>query len=477
MTTASTHDGSALLVTERVDGRGLDDLTAPPPTDDLLRALWREVAKLHAAHIAHRDLRLANIVVDEDGRPWITDFGFAESAASERSLAHDRAELLTSLSTLVAPERAVATAADVIGADALAPALALLQPMALTAATRKQLRRRPDLLNRLRAEVAKTAGLDVESVPAQRLTRVRIRTVAALLVGAVAVYVLIPQAAELRHTYHALRTARWTWLVPATLASGLTYVMAAVGLHAASGLPLPLGRTTLAQFASSVANRLVPGGVGGAATNVRYLERSGLERPQAVASVGLTSAAGFLVHCCGLITVGLALAVGRRIPFHHRLPSHWTPLVVAAVALAAVGLVLRTPVGQQRIRPAVEVARRTVWALFDDRGRASVLLLAAAGVTVGYILCLAASLQAFRSHASLLTVAAAYLAGSAIGAASPTPGGLGAVEAALVAGLTRLGVASGPAIAGVLTYRLVSYWLPILPGAFALRALHRREAL
>jgi uncharacterized membrane protein YbhN (UPF0104 family) len=48
------------------------------------------------------------------------------------------------------------------------------------------------------------------------------------------------------------------------------------------------------------------------------------------------------------------------------------------------------------------------------------------------------------------------------------------VEAALVLGLTAVGVAHGPAIAGVLAFRLVTYWLPILPGWLAFRSLQTR---
>ena len=292
VTTASMADGSAVLVTERVHGCRLGHPDEPPPGDDVLHAVWEEVAKLHAVRIAHRDLRLANLVVDPAGRPWVMDFGFAQSVASPRRLAQDRAELLASLATVTGPERAVTTAGEVLGPEALGLALPLLQPMALTAATRRQVRRRPHLLADLRGAVARATGIDMDAAVPEPLTRVRLRSVAALLVAALAVHVLVPQAAELRHTLDALQGARWAWLVPAAAISALTYVMAAFAMTAASGLPLPLGRTTLVQLASSVANRLAPGGLGGAATNVRYLQRSGLDRTQAVTAVGLTSAVG-----------------------------------------------------------------------------------------------------------------------------------------------------------------------------------------
>jgi undecaprenyl-diphosphatase len=96
------------------------------------------------------------------------------------------------------------------------------------------------------------------------------------------------------------------------------------------------------------------------------------------------------------------------------------------------------------------------------------------GVTLFNALALAASLAAFRAGASLDEVIVVYLGGSAVASVSPTPGSLGAVEAALVAGLTGVGVAAGPAVAGVLAFRLITFWLPSVPGFVAYRAARRR---
>ena len=56
-------------------------------------------------------------------------------------------------------------------------------------------------------------------------------------------------------------------------------------------------------------------------------------------------------------------------------------------------------------------------------------------------------------------------------------GQVGAVEAALIAGFASLGIASGPAVAGVLSFRLLTFWLPIIPGYLAFRSLAKRELL
>jgi undecaprenyl-diphosphatase len=68
-----------------------------------------------------------------------------------------------------------------------------------------------------------------------------------------------------------------------------------------------------------------------------------------------------------------------------------------------------------------------------------------------------------------------YLGSSILAAAAPTPGGLGAMEAALVAGFTGVGLDPGVAVAAVLSYRLVTYWLPILPGWASFQHLQRRD--
>ena len=83
-------------------------------------------------------------------------------------------------------------------------------------------------------------------------------------------------------------------------------------------------------------------------------------------------------------------------------------------------------------------------------------------------------MAAFHGDISFAEVGAVYLGASLIAAAAPTPGGLGALEAALVAGFTGVGMDSGVAVAAVLSYRLVTYWLPILPGWLSFHVLERR---
>jgi uncharacterized protein (TIRG00374 family) len=99
------------------------------------------------------------------------------------------------------------------------------------------------------------------------------------------------------------------------------------------------------------------------------------------------------------------------------------------------------------------------------------------GTTALYAMSLATSLEAFGGGLSGVQVTAVYLGGAAVSGVAPTPGGLGAMEAALVAGMTALGEDSGSAVAAVLGFRLLTFWLPTLPGFLALRALRREGAV
>jgi len=209
--------------------------------------------------------------------------------------------------------------------------------------------------------------------------------------------------------------------------------------------------------------------------NERYLERAGIERSVAVASIGLNMAAGMVVHVLSLIVVGALL--GRSGVERVHLPKNWPHLAAFATAMAllGLGLFLRSPANRRKVMDPVITAGQGLLAVLRKPSQALELFGGVAGVTAANVLTLAVSLQAFGADASSLKVVAVYLGGMALASASPTPGGLGAVEAALVAGLTALGVQTGPAVAGVLTYRLLTFWLPIVPGFLAFRYLQHRQ--
>ena len=158
------------------------------------------------------------------------------------------------------------------------------------------------------------------------------------------------------------------------------------------------------------------------------------------------------------------------------LPNGWTLLVVVAVVLAVLGVVVETSFGPRHVVSPTERTGTTCGGA-PPAPKAAQLLGGSLLVMVSYMLALGLSLTAFHAHASWFEVITVYLGGSAVASAAPTPGKVGAVEAALIAGLTGVGIASAPAVAGVLAFRLATFWLPIVPGCLAFRSLTNRQLL
>jgi undecaprenyl-diphosphatase len=147
-----------VLAYEAIAGRSLDRVDPAEVTDAVLDRIWELVGELRRHRIAHRDLRLANVFLDDDGDAWLIDFGFSELAASDLLLATDVAELLASSCVYVGPDRAVARAAAVVEPDGLRAAGDRLNLWGLSGATRTAHKEHPGLLaelkHRLEASVA-----------------------------------------------------------------------------------------------------------------------------------------------------------------------------------------------------------------------------------------------------------------------------------------------------------------------------------
>src|SRR5437764_7717436 len=134
------------------------------------------------------------------------------------------------------------------------------------------------------------------------LPTIKLQTILSVLVLGVAIHVLLPQVGELRHSVNAIKRADFGWLVPALVTTALTFVFASVALRAASCRPLPFGKTVVAQLASSFANRLAPGSVGGLGVNERFLVRTGgMGNAEASTALALNGVAGVIVHVSAMI--------------------------------------------------------------------------------------------------------------------------------------------------------------------------------
>ncbi|MGY3679910.1 hypothetical protein ACVWXU_003533 [Streptomyces sp. TE33382] len=139
--TSELGPDAVMLVYEHIGGRSLDAMEDEEITDDLVRSAWRQVKALQSRRIAHRRLTGDAILVDRNGKAFVTDLRGGEIAAGDLVLRMDVAQLLTTLGLRVGAERSVAGALAVLGPDAVADSLPLLQPIALSRSTRAALRR------------------------------------------------------------------------------------------------------------------------------------------------------------------------------------------------------------------------------------------------------------------------------------------------------------------------------------------------
>ena len=147
---ATAEPDAYVLAYESIAGRSIDRLSPDELTDDVLDGVWAQLVVLRRHRVAHRDLRLANLFLSDDGEVWLIDFGFAELAASDRLLATDLAELMASSMSVVGPARAIAAATRAIGADEARTALDRLDLPYLSGATRTALKQQPQLLPQVR---------------------------------------------------------------------------------------------------------------------------------------------------------------------------------------------------------------------------------------------------------------------------------------------------------------------------------------
>ncbi|MFE3163246.1 lysylphosphatidylglycerol synthase domain-containing protein [Streptomyces sp. NPDC059224] len=268
-----------------------------------------------------------------------------------------------------------------------------------------------------------------------------------------------------------LAVADQGWLLVAALAAVGTWVSSALAQQGAVTRRLPGGRLVAAQFAASAANHLLPAGVGAGAVNLRFLMRCGLPAGRGASALAVKGAAGAVVRLVLIAVLAPACPGLLRIP-------HVSTAAVLAVAASAVLLaVLVRARAWGRCRGAVAAVAADIRVLHTRPVRAAALWggsLAFAGL---HALVLIAVTRAVELSLSPARVALLYLAASGAAALLPTPGGLGSLDAALALALTASGIPAAAAASAVLGYRLLTVWLPLLPGLLVLGVLVRRRAL
>jgi glycosyltransferase 2 family protein len=201
---------AALIAFRNLPGHSLKEAVAHGDqiTDAQLCAFWRELAQLQSRKVVHRALTWENLLITDDGKVALLDLGGGEIAASDLAMRLDTVQLLVTLALVADPERAVATAVEVLGPNAIVDSLPLLQRIALSRNTRRQLKQRKGLLHDLRTHIIEVtpADPDVEEIKLERLSG---RTVVAIIGGSVAAYVIATQFTQVN--FGSLAHLNWAW--------------------------------------------------------------------------------------------------------------------------------------------------------------------------------------------------------------------------------------------------------------------------
>lgn len=289
----------------------------------------------------------------------------------------------------------------------------------------------------------------------------------------IAIYAVIPQFGSFRQSFGLLCHADGTWALRAALAVAVTFGLAALTYCLVALRPLKYPRTLLVQVGSMFADRLLPAGIGGIGANYAYLRHSRHSPAQAASVVTINGLLGLSGHIL-LSVVVLAVSPGQFAAVDWR----WHPSFKAWQYL---GLLLMATVGLWLFRRYLPRVRQSLRLLLKELtgyrrrpGRLLAGLSSSLGLTFANVLALYCCAQALGGAVTLLTALVVFSIGLTLGTLTPTPGGLGGIEAGLVAGLVAVSVPLSEALAIVLLYRLISYWLSMLAGLPAFLVSLRR---
>src|SRR6185312_14872940 len=187
-----------------------------------------------------------------------------------------------------------------------------------------------------------------------------------------------------------------------------------------------------------------PAGEGGLALSTRVWQKSGLSAMRPTAALALQQAVRVSAHLALLVLFSAAAVASMNL--RHFVPSATLLYLIAGIALGIVGTFLFVPTLRKwlatGVRPKLNEVVTDLVKLAREPRRLALILLGCAGTTLGAALALWASIEAFGGGTTFVAVTVVTMVGGTLASAAPTPGGVGAVEAALIGGLAAFGVSA-----------------------------------
>ena len=473
----------ALLVCRLPAGPALAEADAADISDAALDSLYHQLLILRRARIAHGAISGDTLLLDPGSDSIVVaEFRNGSSSASPDQLDRDIAGAMAATAVIVGAARAADAAARCLPPEVLEGALRQLQAPALDPLLRPSLRRQRDLLQDVRQRAAQAASIEVpELVEPRRVSWPTLIMVIGTLIGG---WALIGVLIDVSKSFDTVIGAEWLWVVIAFVLAQLAYVGSAVESIGSVAGPLPFGRVLGVEIANSF-SALAGGTAAVFATRVRFYQRQGYDATVALSSGAIMTTVSWITVLV-LFVISLPFAWGS---IHFDVGSHlsgdsklvWIILAAVVLVALAAGVVLAVPrlrrLAAEKARPKVSDILRN----FHEIARSpSKLVLLGSGAVARELLIamsLSVSLRAFGDHLRLPVLIVVIRLAAMIGGASPSPGGMGVVEAGLILGLTAAGVPEADATAAVFIQRLFTSYLPPIWGWVALVWMRKRQYL
>lgn len=249
----------------------------------------------------------------------------------------------------------------------------------------------------------------------------------------------------------------------------LTFCIAAATYGVLAMHRLLFTETLLVELATALANRVLPAGLGGLGLNGVYLYRRKHSAAEATAVVSVNNLIGMCAHLLLLFSVlAFQPTVVRTLFDHYHVP--WTGGLVAVVLLLSSYLV---PWVRGRLSRFTGNLVKSLRKESVDKLLGAFVL--AVLLTSAYTLMLLIASRAVGVKLDIVQVFIIFSVGMFVSTATPTPGGLVGAEAGLFTGFVAYGVPNTEAAAAIMLYRLVTYWLPLIPGILSLVSARDRK--
>jgi glycosyltransferase 2 family protein len=480
-TAGPAHD--ALLVGRLPPGTALSDADAAEISDAMLDDLYRQLLILRRARIAHGAISGDAVVVNPAAQAVaLADFRNASASASPDQLDRDLAGALAATAVAVGTQRAADSAARSLDPELLGEALRHLQKPALDPLLVRSLRGRRELLPEVRQRAAQAASIELPKLVEPR--RVSWPTLIMIIGTMIGGWALIGVLIDVSKSFDTVIGAEWLWVIMAFVLAQLAYVASGVETVGSVSGPLPFGRAVAVEFANAF-SALAGGTAAVFATRVRFYQRQGYDATVALSSGAIMAAVSWIAIAV-LTLVSLPFAWGN---IHFEVTPEsggdsklvWIILAVVVLVGLVIGLVVAVPRLRRLAASKLRPKARDIWGnlrqVASSPGKLVLLLGGSIGSELLVAMALSVSLRAFGDHLNLPTLYVVIFLAGIIGGISPTPGGMGVVEAGMILGLTAAGVSEADATAAVFIQRLFTSYLPPIWGWITLVWMRKREYL